>query len=42
MSDELPSYFPRGEGKSYQLGKITLTFKTSATNTSAAYTLCEA
>jgi len=42
MSDELPRYFPLGEGKSYQLGRITLTFKTSATDTRSAYTLCEA
>jgi mannose-6-phosphate isomerase-like protein (cupin superfamily) len=42
MSDRLPRYFPLGDGKSYQLGKITLTFKTSVTDTGAAYTLCEA
>jgi mannose-6-phosphate isomerase-like protein (cupin superfamily) len=42
MSDGLPRYFQRGEGKSYQLGRITLTFKTSAIDTASAYTLCEA
>lgn len=31
-----------GEGKSYQLGRITLTFKTGAAETGGAYTLCEA
>ncbi len=35
-------YFRPGEGKSYQLGRITLTFKTSAAETGEAYTLCEA
>jgi len=42
MTDGLPRYFPLGEGKRYQLGRITLTFKTSATDTGSAYTLCEA
>ena len=42
MSDRLPRHFPFGEGKSYQLGRITLSFKTSATDTGTAYTLCEA
>jgi mannose-6-phosphate isomerase-like protein (cupin superfamily) len=42
MSDGPPRYFPLGEGKSYQLGRITLTFKTSAIDSSNAYTLCEA
>jgi len=35
-------HFRPGEGKSYQLGRITLTFKTSAAETGGAYTLCEA
>jgi mannose-6-phosphate isomerase-like protein (cupin superfamily) len=35
-------HFRRGEGKSYQLGRITLTFKSSAAETGGAYTLCEA
>src|SRR5260370_171758 len=42
MSDGLPRYFPLGEGKSCRLGRITLTFKTNATDTGSAYTLCEA
>jgi len=42
MSDGVPRYFPLGEGKSYQLGRIKLTFKTSAIDTGSAYTLCEA
>ncbi len=35
-------HFRSGEGKTYQLGRITLTFKTSAAETGGAYTLCEA
>jgi mannose-6-phosphate isomerase-like protein (cupin superfamily) len=31
-----------GDGKAYQLGRITLTFKTGAAETGGAYTLCEA
>ena len=31
-----------GDGKSYTLGRITLTFKTTAADTAGAYTLCEA
>src|SRR3954447_18886615 len=42
MSDGVPRYFPLGEGKSYQLGRIKLTFTTSAIDTGSAYTLCEA
>lgn len=42
MDDDGPRHFPRGDGKTYQLGRITLTFKTSATDTGKAYTLCEA
>ncbi len=42
MNDAHPRYFPLGEGKSYQLGRITLRFKTSSTDTGNAYTLCEA
>lgn len=42
MSDRLPRHFAPGKGKSYQLGRITLTFKTSAADTGGAYTLCEA
>jgi mannose-6-phosphate isomerase-like protein (cupin superfamily) len=42
MNDGFPQYFASGEGKSYQLGRITLTFKTSAIDTGGACTLCEA
>jgi mannose-6-phosphate isomerase-like protein (cupin superfamily) len=35
-------HFRSGEGKTYQLGRITLSFKTSAADTGGAYTLCEA
>jgi mannose-6-phosphate isomerase-like protein (cupin superfamily) len=35
-------HFRPGEGESYQLGRITLTFKTGATETGGAYTLCDA
>jgi len=37
-----PRHFRSGEGKSYRLGGITLTFKLSAAETAKAYTLCEA
>jgi quercetin dioxygenase-like cupin family protein len=37
-----PRYFPHGDGKTYKLGKITLTFKTTARDNGGAYTLCEA
>ena len=36
-----PRHIPSGEGKTCQLGRITLTFKTGAADT-GAYTLCEA
>ncbi len=42
MSEALPRHFRSGEGKSYRLGQITLTFKTSASDTGGSYTLCEA
>ena len=35
-------HFRTGEGKTFQLGRIALTFKTSAADTGGAYTLCEA
>jgi mannose-6-phosphate isomerase-like protein (cupin superfamily) len=38
----LAKHFRSGDGKTYQLGRITLTFKTSAADTGGAYTLCEA
>ena len=37
-----PRQFGPGEGRTYKLGRITLTFKTSAADTAGAYTLCEA
>jgi mannose-6-phosphate isomerase-like protein (cupin superfamily) len=37
-----PRHFRPGEGKTHQLGRITLTFKTSAADNAGAYTLCEA
>ena len=37
-----PRHFPRGDGKTYQLGRLTLTVKTTAADNGAAYTLCEA
>jgi mannose-6-phosphate isomerase-like protein (cupin superfamily) len=37
-----PRHFAPGEGKTYRLGKITLTFKTTAGDNAGAYTLCEA
>jgi mannose-6-phosphate isomerase-like protein (cupin superfamily) len=38
----LARHFRPGDGKTYQLGRITLTFKTSAADTGGAYTLCKA
>jgi mannose-6-phosphate isomerase-like protein (cupin superfamily) len=37
-----PRHLRPGEGKSYKLGRITLTFKTTAEDNGGAYTLCEA
>ncbi len=37
-----PHHVARGEGKVYQLGRLTLTVKTTAADNAAAYTLCEA
>ena len=37
-----PKRFLPGEGKTYQLGRITLTFKTDGADSGGAYTLCEA
>lgn len=36
-----PRHFRPGDGKTYQLGRITLTFKTMAADNAGAYTLCE-
>ena len=35
-------HFKPGEGNSYTLGRMTLTFKIGASDTGGAYTLCEA
>jgi mannose-6-phosphate isomerase-like protein (cupin superfamily) len=35
-------HFRRNEGKTFQVGRIVLTFKTGAAETGGAYTLCEA
>ena len=37
-----PMHFPPGEGKSYKLGRMTMTFKTTAHQGWNAYTVCEA
>jgi mannose-6-phosphate isomerase-like protein (cupin superfamily) len=36
-----PRHFAPGAGKTYQLGRMTLTFKTTAADNAGAYTLCE-
>ena len=43
MQDTLqPRHFQPGEGKTYQVGRMTMTFKTTATAGWNAYTVCEA
>jgi len=37
-----PRHFLPGEGRTYKLGRMTITFKTSAEDNAGAYTLCEA
>ena len=37
-----PRHFQPGEGKSYKLGRMTMTFKTTANHEWNAYTVCEA
>jgi len=37
-----PKHFSPGDGTTYKLGRITLTFKTTAADNAGAYTLCEA
>ncbi len=37
-----PRHFSPGEGKTFKLGRMTLTFKTTAADNDGAYTLCEA
>jgi mannose-6-phosphate isomerase-like protein (cupin superfamily) len=42
MAITAPRHFRPGEGKTYRLGRIALTFKTTAADNRGAYTLCEA
>ena len=37
-----PRHFSSGDGKTIKLGRMTLTFKTTAADNGGAYTLCEA
>jgi hypothetical protein len=37
-----PRHFLPGEGKTFKLGRMTMTFKTTAENGWNAYTVCEA
>jgi mannose-6-phosphate isomerase-like protein (cupin superfamily) len=37
-----PKHFPPGEGKTFQIGRMSMTFKTTATAGWNAYTVCEA
>lgn len=37
-----PTHFAPGEGRVYQLGRMTLTFTTTAEHNAGGYTLCEA
>ena len=37
-----PQHFQPGEGKSYKVGRMTMTFKTTAASDWNAYTVCEA
>ena len=37
-----PRHFQPGEGKSYKIGRMTITFKTTASQDWNAYTVCEA
>ena len=41
MSARDPRHFASLEGRTYQLGRLTVTFKTTAEDTAGAYTLCE-
>ena len=41
MSARDPKHFAPLEGRTYQLGRLTVTFKTTAEDTAGAYTLCE-
>jgi putative ABC transport system substrate-binding protein len=37
-----PQHFPPGEGKAFKIGRMSLTFKTTAAAGWNAYTVCEA
>ena len=37
-----PKHFPPGEGRTFKVGRMSMTFKTSATAGWDAYTVCEA
>jgi mannose-6-phosphate isomerase-like protein (cupin superfamily) len=37
-----PTHFKPGEGKTFKLGRMTMTFKTTADENWSAYTFCEA
>ncbi|NVK43525.1 MAG: cupin domain-containing protein [Oceanospirillaceae bacterium] len=37
----LAKHFPAGEGKSYKVGRMTMTFKTTACEDWDAYTICD-
>ena len=41
MTPRDPKHFARLEGRTYQLGRLTVTFKATAEDTAGAYTLCE-
>jgi mannose-6-phosphate isomerase-like protein (cupin superfamily) len=41
-STQQPRHFRPGEGKSYKIGRMTMTFKTTANQDWNAYTVCEA
>lgn len=38
----LPKHFPSGESKSFKVGRMTMTFKTTACEDWNSYTVCEA
>jgi mannose-6-phosphate isomerase-like protein (cupin superfamily) len=42
FSSKLPTHFKPGEGTTYKLGRMRMTFKTTADETWKAYTVCEA
>jgi hypothetical protein len=43
MTDEIqPKHFLSGEGKTFKIGRMSMTFKTTAAAGWNAYTVCEA